>query len=147
MEEQESIWKKIKKTKQREAVFRILEEMKKPMSAADIYQEIMRRDAACGYAVSTVYRALQIFEEEGFVDKTSLPDSDMALYEWNEGGHMHYAICLNCHKRIALKECPFPHMNLPETADGFQITGHKVEVYGYCSACSKPDDNAPAGKR
>lgn len=135
MEEQGYIWKKIKKTKQRETVCRILEEMKQPMSAVDIYQEIMRRDAACGYAVSTVYRALQIFEEEGFVEKTSLPDSDMALYEWNAGEHTHYAICLNCHKRIALKECPFRHMDLAETADGFQITGHKVEVYGYCGAC------------
>lgn len=137
MEEEESIWKKIKRTKQREMVCQILEEANQPVSAADIYQEILRRDASCGYAVSTVYRTLQIFEEEGAVSKTSLPDSDMALYEWNAGGHHHYAICLKCHKRIALRECPLHHMDLSETADGFQITGHKVEVYGYCDACRK----------
>lgn len=137
-ERQDMIWKKLKKTKQRERVCQILAAAEKPMSAADIYQALLQQDGACSYAVSTVYRVLQAFEEKGLVGRTSLPDSDTALYEWNPGGHQHYAICLKCHKRIPLKECPFHNGNLQETEGKFLVTGHKVEVYGYCVDCIIP---------
>jgi len=134
MEGRDLIWKKLKKTKQRERVFQILSASDRPMSAADIYQEIVVNDGA-GYAISTVYRILQAFEEACFVNKTNLAGSDTALYEWNEDCHRHYAICLKCHRRIPLKECPFSRM--PETEEKFLITGHRVEVYGYCEACTE----------
>lgn len=137
MEGQENIWQNLKKTKQRERVYQILAASERPMSAADIYQEILRQDGACSYAVSTVYRALQAFETEHLVSRMTLPDADTALYEWNEGLHRHYAICLKCHKRIPIQECPFHTMHLQETEGDFQITGHKIEIYGYCGACRK----------
>lgn len=135
-ERQEMIWKRLKKTKQRERVCQILTAAERPMSAADIYQALLREDGVCGYAVSTVYRALQAFEEQGLICRMSLPDTDVALYEWNTGCHQHYAICLKCHKRIPLKECPFHDIHLQETEGTFQITGHKIEVYGYCTDCT-----------
>ena len=136
MEEQSNIWKKLKKTKQREQVFRILSSSAGPMSAADIYQELLVRSGTCSYAISTVYRILQAFEAAHFVSKMSLSGSDMAYYEWNEDCHRHYAICLKCHKRIPHKECPFQQMYMPETEESFRITGHRVEVYGYCGGCT-----------
>ena len=138
MEESPEIWKCFKRTRQRERVYQVLSEAQGPMSAADIYREIVRRDGECSYAVSTVYRILQAFAEKGMVCRADLPGSDTALYEWNAGGHHHYAICLKCHKRIALKKCPFRNTDLPE--QGFRVTGHKVEVYGYCSMCGEAGD-------
>ena len=133
--ENHDIWKNLKKTRQRMQVYQILSETERPLGAADIFQMIQEREGDCGYAVSTVYRILQAFEQQGFVTKTSLPDSDTMLYEWNHGLHMHYAICLKCHKRIPLPECPFAHMEIPEK--GFEVTGHKIEVYGYCGNCKE----------
>lgn len=134
MEEHQNIWTKLKKTKQREKVYEVLSAAKKPMSAAMIYQEILKTEPDCGYAVSTVYRVLQAFEEKQLVNRTNLQGSDMALYEWNDGEHHHYAICLQCHKKIPLKECPFHHVKM-EAESGFQVTGHRIEVYGYCGEC------------
>lgn len=134
MEERKDIWEKLKRTKQRERVYEVLAVAKEPMSAAAVYQEILKVSPDCGYAVSTVYRVLQAFEEQQLVNKTNLQGSDTTLYEWNHGGHQHYAICLECHKKIPLKECPFHHMHIEEE-NGFQITGHRVEVYGYCREC------------
>lgn len=138
MEEQDTIWKKLKKTKQREQIFQILSFSERPMSAADIYQELLARDDSCGYAVSTIYRILQAFEAAHLVNKMNLAGSDMAYYEWNEDCHRHYAICLKCHRRIPLKGCPFSQVHVPETEEEFQVTGHRVEVYGYCGRC-KPE--------
>ena len=61
----------IKWTKQRKDVFTVLRQAKKPMSAYDIFQEILKEGAtdASNYAISTVYRSLTIFEEKGLVEK------------------------------------------------------------------------------
>lgn len=137
VEDQNKIWAKLKKTKQRECVYRVLASAKEPMSAAGIYQEIITENPDCGYAVSTVYRVLQAFEEQQLVNRTNLQGSDMTFYEWNDGEHHHYAICLGCHKKIPLKSCPFHHMEFDQPDADFCVTGHRIEVYGYCGNCKK----------
>ena len=125
----------IKKTKQREEIFRILVSAQEPMSAADIYHDLLQTMKNVNFAISTVYRALTIFEEKGYVAKSSLSGSDMSYYEWCLGQHRHYAVCLKCHKLIPLKNCPFEHAKI-DAAEDFVITGHKLELYGYCKSCS-----------
>lgn len=59
------------------------------------------------------------------------------MYEWNKGSHTHYAICLQCHKKVALQVCPFENLHLHGEAKDFVVTGHKLELYGYCKECEK----------
>lgn len=127
----------IKWTKQRKDVYQVLMGAKEPMSAQEIYAQIVKSVPDTGYAVSTIYRILTAFEEKNMVIKSVLMDGDAAVYEWNRGGHTHYAICLNCHKRIPLKNCPIGHMHMPVDNTDFMVTGHKVEVYGYCKTCKE----------
>lgn len=128
----------MKRTKQRVDVYTVLSEAEAPMTAIEIYENIARRDGGCSYAVSTIYRVLSAFEEKGFVEKSTLMGEDMAVYEWkNIGDHKHYAICLGCHKKVALKKCPFQRISQAwqQTGDEFTVTGHKLELYGYCKEC------------
>lgn len=126
----------IKKTKQREEIFRILASAPAPVSAVDIYNRLLKTMPDAGFAISTVYRALAVFEEKGYVAKTSLAGSDMSYYEWCQGQHRHYAVCLKCHKLIPLRTCPFEHAEAEiEAEEDFTITGHKLELYGYCKGC------------
>lgn len=124
----------MKKTKQREDIFRILTEATEPVRAVDIYNCLLKTMEGANLAISTVYRALTAFEEKGYVTKSTLPGEDMACYEWNQGQHRHYAVCLKCHKLIPLKSCPFEHAKI-ESQEDFTITGHKLELYGYCKGC------------
>ena len=131
----------IKWTKQRKDIFGVLDRADKPMSAHDIYQEILKNEAvdASTFAISTVYRSLAIFEEKGLIEKSVLMGSDTAVYELADGHHKHYAVCLSCHKLVPLKHCPFEHVEHDhmESEDGeFVITGHKLELYGYCKECT-----------
>lgn len=130
----------IKWTKQRKDIYTVLERAKKPLSAHDIYQEILKDASvdASNFAISTVYRGLAIFEEKGLLEKSILLGSDTAVYELMEGNHKHYAVCLSCHKLVPLKHCPFEHVehNHMESEEGeFVVTGHKLELYGYCKEC------------
>lgn len=130
----------IKKTKQREDVFRILSEAAEPLSAIEIYNLILR-GGHTNYAVSTIYRCLAAFEEKGLVIKSTMMGEDTAVYEWNRGGHKHYAICLECHKLVPLLKCPFEHLELDTSDENFTVTSHKLEVYGYCDRCGKKRDH------
>lgn len=131
----------IKWTKQRKDIFEVLHRAKKPLSAHDIYQEILKDSMVdkANFAISTVYRSLTIFGEKGLVEKSILLGSDTAVYELTEGKHKHYAVCLSCHKLVPLKHCPFEHVEHDhmESEEGdFVVTGHKLELYGYCKECT-----------
>lgn len=131
----------IKWTKQRKDIFVVLGRADKPLSAHDIYQEILKDETVdtSNFAISTVYRSLAVFEEKGLIEKSVLMGSDTAVYELVDGHHKHYAVCLSCHKLVPLKHCPFEHVEHDhmESEDGeFVVTGHKLELYGYCKECT-----------
>lgn len=125
----------IKWTKQRKDVYHILLDATEPLSAQEIYNKFLEKNKQAGCAVSTIYRILLAFEEKDMVTKSTLMGADTALYAWNRGEHQHYAICMNCHKRIPLKNCPFEHLHEPVEGEDFLVTGHRVELYGYCKEC------------
>ena len=127
----------IKKTKQREDVFRVLVEAKEPLSAIEIYNRIQQQNGQINYAISTIYRSLAVFEEKGLVEKSTLMGEDTAVYEWQHGKHKHYAICLKCHKLVPLAKCPFEHVKLDTSDENFTVTSHKLEIYGYCNKCKE----------
>lgn len=125
----------IKWTRQRKDVYGVLAQAREPLNAVQIYQSIARQGEDTGYAVSTIYRILSAFEERGLVNKSAWMEDGTVVYELNRGGHTHYAVCLECHRRIPLQSCPFAHMHLDGQAEDFTVTGHKLELYGYCREC------------
>lgn len=123
----------LKWTKQRKNVYKVLWETAEPLSAIQIYHLAAKSMAGEEYAVSTIYRILAVFEEKGLVEKSAWMGDGTAVYTLNRGGHTHYAVCLECRRRILLRNCPFTDMQLD--AGEFAVTGHKLEVYGYCGGC------------
>ena len=62
--------------------------------------------------------------------------NDRARYELNLNEHKHHVICVGCHKMISFLDCPVEEFEkkLKEKID-FDVTGHKLEIYGYCQEC------------
>ena len=130
----------IKKTKQREEMFRILLQASEPMTAQEIYMCLINRMKKNNFAISTVYRGLTVFEEKGYVEKTTLIGEDLSYYEWVKGRHRHYAVCMKCRRMIPLKFCPFYQHSFDQEKieieeEGFQVSGHRMEIYGFCRNC------------
>ena len=119
--------KGLKWTKQRKCVYQVLEEATEPLSAVQIYNRIEKEHEGSDYAVSKIYRILATFEEHGMVEKTTFMGDGTVVYELNRGEHTHYAVCLECHKRIPLPSCPFAHVHLEQDTGDFTVTGHKLE--------------------
>lgn len=128
--------KELKWTKQRKRVREILENANDPLTANQIYASLSKEEQE-QYALSTIYRILAAFEEHSLVKKSVWMGEQTITYEWNRGEHKHFAVCLDCHKRIALEHCPVALLPLGKNGGEFTITDHKLELYGYCKECKK----------
>ncbi|MDE6926957.1 MAG: transcriptional repressor, partial [Acetatifactor sp.] len=102
----------IKWTKQRKNVYTVLQKAAEPLTAVQIYHLSEKLADGEEYALSTIYRILTAFEEKGIVSKSAWMGDGTMVYELNRGEHTHYAVCLECHKRIALQSCPFAHIHM-----------------------------------
>lgn len=139
----------IKWTKQRKCVYQVLANAAEPLSARQIYMLVEEMAGNETYALSTIYRILTVFEENGLVSGTTWLGDDTVVYELDRGTHTHYAVCLDCHKRIPLSGCPFTighfgHHRSEERREeltDFTVIGHKVELYGYCHTCGENHHN------
>lgn len=136
MNESQSHWPSgLKKTKPRELVLSILKTADKPLSASDIYANIVEMHFTI--SLSTIYRILELLAKKNIVIKTTIMDNSISVYELNHYQHKHYAVCMNCHKVLAMNNCPMERF-IPNLEDNdFHVMGHKVEVYGYCKECSE----------
>ena len=137
----------LKWTKQRKRVYQILKEATEPLCAAQIYARMETWEQE-QYAISTIYRILAAFEENKLVEKTTWMGEGTVVYELKSSGHVHYAVCLECHKRIPLEHCPLHMSGLhfhgageekhsEDETDGFTVVSHKIELYGYCKECQE----------
>ena len=116
----------MKWTKQRKAVYKVLWETQEPLNAIKIYNLVEQQAAGEEYAMSTIYRILSAFEEQGLVEKEAAMEDGTIYYSLCRGEHTHYAVCLECHKRIPLQSCPFAHIHLEQETEDFVITNHKL---------------------
>lgn len=123
----------IKKTKQREALLEILEAADSPLSASQIHFLYCQKDkCAC---LSTTYRTLEMLNGHSIVNKIVSIENGTALYELNRHEHKHYAVCKGCHKMWDIEDCPMKDVKLATKSGDFHVTGHSLEVYGYCDDC------------
>lgn len=120
----------LKCTKQRYAVMGVLLTADAPLTAEEIYEK------SEGMSLSTVYRTVEILCEKGIAVKHTIRDSDKFYYELINDAHRHYAICLDCHKMKYIESCPVYSPSI----DDFTVTGHKLEIYGYCDKCREKKD-------
>ena len=115
----------LRRTKPRVEVLNILSHADSLISAEDIYEKCE------GISLSTVYRIMEKLCENHVALKKHVSNSDKAYYEIVSHTHGHYAVCLGCGKKHYIDTCPVDSSGI----DGFTVTEHKLELYGYCDGC------------
>ena len=123
-----------RKTKSRLAVFEILEKEEAPITAEEIF--IKLKQQGLGTNLSTVYRTLEMLESKGTIEKAVITDGK-ARFQLSRG-HRHHILCTACNKVIPIEGCPLEELEKSVCKDtSFDITGHKLELYGICPECKK----------
>jgi Fur family ferric uptake transcriptional regulator len=126
----------LKKTRGRENVMKTLEAAKCPVTAEKIFWELKKQRKEI--SLSTVYRILGTLVKKEIAKRTGSDENGRAMFELNRHIHRHYLVCLGCHKMIPVEHCPLGELEKRlEQETGFSVTGHSLEIYGYCADCQK----------
>ncbi|KAF1292172.1 Fur family transcriptional regulator [Candidatus Enterococcus leclercqii] len=121
-------------TPQRYAIMEYLANHKSHPTADEIYQEMAGRFS--GMSVATVYNNLRLLVDKGLVIEMKYGDAS-SRFDFTNKPHYH-AICKNCGR---IEDFYYPGLEDVEMAagqlTGYEITEHRLEVYGLCSDCQK----------
>ena len=117
-------------------VFDVIKNLDNPAPAEQIYLELSKKNF--NISLSTIYRILDVFVEKGLVVKIIASDKMKAHFELNDMNHSHHITCMRCNSLVPVDNCPFHvYEKSLEDKTGFDITGHKLLIYGYCSQCKR----------
>ena len=126
---------RLKSTEQRDTIVRAFLNSQRHISVEELYNEVRKLNPHIGYA--TVYRTMKLLTECGLALERHFREGE-ARYESSEGHHHDHLICESCGKIVEFEE---PRIEVLQDATakrlGFQITGHKMELYGICRDCRK----------
>ena len=126
-------------TRHRKLAFTLLAQSKEPLTAESLFIQMRENDSSV--SLSTVYRIIDVFLEKGLADRASLMDEGRALYEVADGSHHHHLRCLGCNHTLVVEGCPLEeYERMLEKTTRFRVTGHRLELTGYCSECMEQMD-------
>ncbi|WP_093857922.1 peroxide-responsive transcriptional repressor PerR [Tenuibacillus multivorans] len=119
-------------TPQRHAVLEYLMHTMNHPTADDIYKALEGKFP--NMSVATVYNNLRVFQEIGLVRELTYGDSS-SRFDCNTSKHYHI-ICDSCGKIV---DFHYPTLDeveqLAEQVTGFDVSHHRMEVYGTCDEC------------
>jgi Fur family ferric uptake transcriptional regulator len=105
----------------------------------ELAARLVNRPGAVRVSRATVYRALRLMVEAGLLRRVARPNG-REVYEHDYGYPQHdHFICRVCGELIEFQNGAISQI-LDEVAakNSFRVSGHRLEVYGLCSKCSRP---------
>ncbi len=124
-----------RRTAQKEAVERALEESPGFVSAQELHKRLEAQGMRVG--VATVYRRLGALAEAGLAD-TVPANGGGQLYRACEqpGEHHHHLICENCGKAVEIEPPSEEWIRAVARKHGYTVNRHELEVFGLCPDCA-----------
>ena len=102
-------------------------------TANDLVSEAKRGRLGVGRA--TVFRALELFEQLGLVERLDLPNGDHA-YVVCQPAHHHHVICTVCGRSAEVGDLGIDSIaGEVESQTGYTLDSHRIELYGLCPEC------------
>jgi Fur family transcriptional regulator, ferric uptake regulator len=118
-----------RETSPRRQVVQAIVEKDRHFTAEELRDQLPRIGRA------TVYRSLKLLVEAGVLCRVLLEDGNLH-YQLSHRGHHHHLLCVECGASQDLMGCDIEdQLNRVADAHDFQMSGHWLEVYGWCPKC------------
>ncbi len=125
----------VRRSTPRDQVVEIFLSQKGHLSAEELLTRVRERNRRVGLA--TVYRTLKLLSECGLAIERKFNRQISTFEPAVYGKHHDHLICLRCG---AIEEFTEPGIEALQErvarSHGFQITDHKLELYGHCRKCA-----------
>ncbi len=126
---------RLKSTAQRDVIVEVFLEGSGHASVEELYGRVRKRNPRIGYA--TVYRTMKLLTECGIADERHFRNGE-ARYEIAEKEHHDHLICERCGKIVEFEEDRIEALQEQAARKlGFELRGHKMELYGICADCRR----------
>lgn len=126
----------LKSTRQRTLILEIFYSAGGHMSAEELLERVRAEDPKISQA--TVYRTLRLLTECGLAEARNFGDGQ-TRYEIASDDHHDHLICTQCGDIVEFEDPEIEALQeRVARAHGFQLTHHKMELYGICPRC-RPD--------
>ncbi|MBI2298253.1 MAG: transcriptional repressor [Armatimonadetes bacterium] len=89
--------------------------------------------------VVTVYRVLDLLESLHLVHRVHSMNGYVACTRLSADGCHHPLICTRCGRIAEVRGEAFAHAVERMSADGWEVTGHVLELSGLCPACREAE--------
>ena len=123
---------KTQRTRSQERIITLLQDLKRSVSAQDLYIELRNRQQDMGLA--TVYRSLEALKLEGAVQVRTLANGE-SVYSPVESDR-HHLTCVNCGISLPIDRCPVHDLEKQlEKSHRFKVYYHTLEFFGLCQKC------------
>ena len=123
---------KAQRTRSQERIMKVLQSLKRSISAQDLYIELRNRQQDMGLA--TVYRSLEALKIQGEVQVRTLANGE-SVYSSIKSDR-HHLTCVNCGVSIPIDECPVHDLEQQlEKSHQFKVYYHTLEFFGLCQKC------------
>jgi Fur family transcriptional regulator, ferric uptake regulator len=120
-------------TEPRRVVAEMVADRNSHFTANELVDEAKR--ARLGVGRATVFRALELFERLGLVERIDLPNGEHA-YVVCQPAHHHHVICTGCGRSAEVGDLGIGSIaDEVESETGFIIDSHRIELYGLCPEC------------
>jgi len=127
----------LKFTTQRELIFKTLFEYDNHFTPEDLYNLIKKNYPKTKVGITTVYRTLNLLEENKFVTSISFGVQGKR-YEFGSKPHHDHLICIKCGMIEEFEDETIEKLQEKiAKMRGFKMTEHVMQLYGICKKCQE----------
>ncbi len=128
----------VKRTKQKEALLRVLRSTTSHPTADWIYNEA--RKEIPNISLGTVYRNLKLLRQMGEISEIDFSNT-FSRFDGHPDNHYHFR-CEKCDRIFDMDEPVNKYINERiAQKTGFKISHHRLEFRGVCKKCQKSQGN------
>ncbi|MEA2064136.1 MAG: Fur family transcriptional regulator [Gemmatimonadota bacterium] len=121
-------------TRQRRRIAEVIFSSKGHLSVEDIQDLLRKRKISA--SIASIYRTLDVMVQSGLVVQHRFGKRFKRFEAARMDNHHDHLVCIHCNKVFEFRNDTIEKLQVQVAAEhGFEITSHKLEIYGYCSKC------------
>jgi len=124
----------LRTTPQRQSILRVLEASHRPLTVDEIWKGMAEGRSG----IPTVYRNIERFVQEGWIEPLLGSDQVVRYTRCRCQDHHHHIQCEQCGRTVEVEDCGLDALrSAMEQASGYRITRQQLQLFGLCPECQQ----------